>query len=67
MDENKVVTNPFKQKGKGVKVYSSKTKTEPSIDIDESIKHEGCNCALCKMARSITREVRGEFNKYGKV
>lgn len=67
MDKSTVITNPFKQKGRGVKVYSSKVKANNPEEPSEPEVQQGCTCSLCRMARGITREVRGQFNKYGKI
>jgi hypothetical protein len=64
MDKITVVQNPFKQKGKGVKVYSSKKQPEERPEPEE---RRQCGCAMCKADRQITREVRGQFNRYGKI
>jgi hypothetical protein len=67
MDNTRVAINPFKQKGKGIKVYSSKANVQ---NLEEPIKPEvqqRCNCPLCRNSRGIGREVRGQFTRYGKV
>jgi len=62
-----MIQNPFKQKGKGVKVYSSKSEPEAKPLQSDTEEIKGCNCAMCRAGRQITREVRGQFNKYGKI
>jgi hypothetical protein len=67
MGKMKVVDNPFKQKGLGVKVYSSKRKISAAVKENEEQEQTTCNCSLCRIGRRISREVRGQFSRYGKV
>jgi hypothetical protein len=67
MDKIRVLQSPFKQKGKGVKVYSSKVKVQNPEEPIEPEVQQGCNCPLCRNSRGIGREVRGQFMRYGKV
>jgi hypothetical protein len=68
MDEIRIVMNPFYKgrKAKGVKVYDGKRRKVVRNEHQGQQERE-CNCSLCRMSKGITREVRGQFNRYGKI
>lgn len=68
MDNAIMLHNLFKQKGKGVKVYSGRAKGQPPTKQDDVPEEQkACDCRLCRISKGIDREVRGQFMRYGKV